>query len=154
IEGRAIDPQTVPQEIIEKLAVLGDADLNARLARLFGPVRPATSADLRAEVDRLAAAVRSRSGVPKPGKQLFHRTCARCHTLFGKGAKVGPDLTTYRRDDLDIMLLNIVNPSAEVREGFATSIVATADGRVLTGVVVEQDKNAIVLRCDDGRELA
>jgi putative heme-binding domain-containing protein len=153
IEGRAIDLQTVPREIVEKLVVLGDADLYGRVARLFGPVRPATSADLRAEVDRLAAAIRSGSGVPKPGKQLFDRTCARCHTLFGKGAKVGPDLTTYRRDNLDTMLLNIINPSAEVREGFATSIVATVDGRVLTGVVVEQDKNAIVLRCDDGREL-
>jgi putative heme-binding domain-containing protein len=153
IEAQAIDPQTVPREVVEKLVLLGDADLNGRVTRLFGPVRPATSADLRAEVDRLAAAIRSGSGVPKPGKQLFDRTCARCHTLFGKGAKVGPDLTTYRRDDLDTMLLNIVNPSAEVREGFATSIVATADGRILTGVVVEQDKNAVVLRCDYGREL-
>ena len=51
------------------------------------------------------------------------------------------------------MLLNIVNPSAEIREGFSTSIVATADGRVLTGVVVEQDRNVVVLRVEDGREL-
>jgi putative heme-binding domain-containing protein len=153
IESRSVDPQAVPREVVEKIAMLGDSELTARLARLFGPIRPATSADLRAAVDRLAAAVRSGSGVPKPGKLLFDRTCARCHTLFGKGGKVGPDLTTYRRDDLDTMLLNIVNPSAEIREGFATSIVAMADGRVLTGVVVEQDKNVVVLRTDDGREL-
>ena len=77
----------------------------------------------------------------------------RCHTLFGKGGKVGPDLTTYRRDDLETMLLNIVNPSAEIREGYATPIVATTDGRILTGVVVEQDKNVVVLRGDDGKEM-
>jgi putative heme-binding domain-containing protein len=153
IEGHSIDAKSVPREVVEKLVVLGDADLTARVTRLFGPVRSATPADLRAEVDRLAGAVRSGPGVPKPGKALFDRTCARCHTLFGKGGKVGPDLTTYRRDDLDTMLLNIVNPSAEVREGFATSIVATADGRILTGVVVEQDKNVVVLRVEDGREL-
>jgi putative heme-binding domain-containing protein len=153
IEGRSIDVKTVPREVVEKLAVLGDADLTRRLEGVFGPIRPATSAELRAEVDRLAAAVRSGSGVPKPGQQLFDRTCARCHTLFGKGGNVGPDLTTYRRDDLDTMLLNVVHPSAEIREGFSTSIVATADGRVLTGVLVEQDRNVVVLRCDDGREL-
>jgi putative heme-binding domain-containing protein len=153
IEGRSIDAQTIPREVVEKLALLGDADLNRRLSKLFGPIRPATSAELRAEIDRLADAVRSGSGVPKPGKQVFDRTCARCHTLFGQGSKVGPDLTTYRRDDLDNMLLNIVNPSAEIREGFATSIVATSDGRVLTGVIVEQDRNVVVLRGDDGREV-
>jgi putative heme-binding domain-containing protein len=153
IESRSVDRQAVPREVVEKIVMLGDADLTARLSRLFGPVRPATSADLRADLDRMASAVRSGSGVPKPGKFLFDRTCARCHTLFSKGGKVGPDLTTYRRDDLDTMLLNIVNPSAEIREGFATSIVAMADGRVLTGVVVEQDRNVVVLRTDDGREL-
>ncbi len=52
------------------------------------------------------------------------------------------------------MLLNIVNPGAEVREGFSTTIIAMTDGRVLTGVVVEQDRNVVVLRGDDGREQA
>src|SRR5204863_3264 len=82
--------------------------------RSFGPIRPAASAELRARVDRLAAVVRAGAGVPKPGKRIFDRNCARCHTLFGQGNKVGPDLTTYRRDDLETMLLNIVNPGAEI----------------------------------------
>ncbi len=97
--------------------------------------------------------IRAGSGVPKPGKQIFDQQCLRCHTLFGKGGKVGPDLTTYRRDDLETMLLNIVNPSAEIREGYATLIVSMADGRVLSGVVVEQDKNVVVLRGSDGKDV-
>ena len=76
------------------------------------------------QIDRLAAVIRAGSGVPKPGKQIFDQQCTRCHTLFGKGGKVGPDLTTYRRDDLETMLLNIVNPSADIREGYATHIVS------------------------------
>ena len=78
----------------------------------------------------------------------------RCHTLFSKGGKVGPDLTTYRRDDLENILLNIVNPSAEIREGYTTSIVAMTDGRILSGIVVEEDKNVVVLRGGDGKEAA
>ena len=83
---------------------------------------------------------------------MFEQQCARCHTLFGKGGKLGPDLTTFRRDDLETMLLNIVNPSAEIREGFAGSILAVNDGRILSGVIVEQDKNAVVLRDTDGHD--
>jgi putative heme-binding domain-containing protein len=153
IETRSIDARAVPREVVEKLLLVGGPDLSERVSRLYGPIRPATSAESRAEVERLASVVRAGSGVPKPGKRLFDQACARCHTLFSNGGKVGPDLTTYRRDDLDTMLLNIVNPSAEIREGFSTSIVATTDGRVLTGVVVEQDRNVVVLRVDDGREL-
>jgi putative heme-binding domain-containing protein len=51
------------------------------------------------------------------------------------------------------MLLNIVNPSAEIREGYASYAVATTDGRTLAGVLVEQDKNVVVLRGSDGKEL-
>ncbi len=153
MEAGSIDPKSVPREVVEKFVLLNDRDIRARVDRLFGPIQPATPASLRAEVDRLASIVRSGPGVPKPGKALFDHACARCHSLFGKGGQVGPDLTTYRRDDIDNMLLNIVYPSAEIREGFVTSIVATIDGRVLSGVVVEQDKNAVVLRVEDGRRL-
>lgn len=154
IEAGTIESHSVPREIIERLLMLGDARVTDRATRRWGPVKAATSAELHARIDRLAAVVRAGSGVPKPGKQIFDQHCARCHTLFGKGGKVGPDLTTFRRDDLETMLLNIVNPSAEIREGYSTSIVAMTDGRVLSGVVVEADQNVVILRDGDGKELA
>ena len=152
MQAGTVDARTVPREFVERFFVLNDSHIEGLATRLFGPVTTATPADLRGRIDRLAAVLRSGSGVPKPGKQLFDRQCARCHTLFGKGGRVGPDLTTYRRDDIEVMLLNIVNPNAEIREGFATSIVATTDGRVLSGVILEQDKNVVVLRSEEGRE--
>jgi putative membrane-bound dehydrogenase-like protein len=153
IEAHAIDPHNVPREVVERLFLLGDSRIADLATKLFGPIKPATSAELHARIDRLASVVRDGSGVPKPGKQIFDHACARCHTLFGKGGKVGPDLTTYRRDDLETMLLNIVNPSAEIREGYTTLVVATTDGRILTGLAVEEDKNVVVLRTGDGKEV-
>jgi putative membrane-bound dehydrogenase-like protein len=153
IQGGAIDARSIPREVVDRLFLLGDSRIDALATRLFGPVTSATPSELRARIDRLAAVIRAGSGVPKPGKQLFDQQCARCHTLFGKGGKVGPDLTTYRRDDLDAMVLNIINPNAEIREGFSTVVVATIDGRVLSGVVVEQDNNVVVLRGDEGKEI-
>ena len=69
------------------------------------------------EIDRVAQVIRGGQGSPYPGKKLFAEQCGKCHKLFGKGGSIGPDLTSYKRDDLDNMLLHIVNPSAEIREG-------------------------------------
>lgn len=153
IDERTIDPRTVPRETVEKLLLLGDARIKELSARHFGAIKPATRAELQSQISRLAAVVRSGPGVPTPGKQIFLDQWARWHTLFGTGGKVGPDLTTYHRDDLETMLLNIVNPSAEIREGYTSQIVATTDGRTLTGVLVEQDRNVVVLRGSDGKEM-
>jgi putative heme-binding domain-containing protein len=153
MDERTVDPRTVPREIVERLLLLGDPRIKERTVRHFGEIKPASSAELQELISRLAAFVRSGPGVPKPGRQLFLDQCARCHTLYGKGGKVGPDLTTYKRDDLESMLRNIVNPSAEIREGYTSFVVATTDGRTLTGVLVDQDKNVVVLRGGDGKEL-
>ena len=40
---------------------------------------------------------------------------------------MGPDLTPFQRDDTERMLLNIVAPSAEIREGFENTFVKTKD---------------------------
>jgi putative membrane-bound dehydrogenase-like protein len=154
ISARSIDPHTVPPEVVEKLLLLGDSQIAAQATRVFGPRKPAGSAEFRAKIEHLAASIRAGSGVPKPGKQLFDQHCSRCHTLFGRGGKVGPDLTTYRRDDLETMLQSIVNPSAEIREGYPTRVVATTDGRVLSGVLVEENPNVVLLRGSDGAEIA
>ncbi len=153
IEAQAIDPHTVPPEIAERFVLLGDAHLTSRATKLFGSVKPSTTAERHAQIRKLMTVINAGPGVPKPGKQIFDQECARCHTLFGKGGKVGPDLTTYQRDDLETMLLSIVNPSGEIREGYPTYTIAMTDGRVISGVLVEQDKNAIVVRGSDGKEI-
>ncbi len=153
IDEQAIDPRTLSRETTDKLQLLGDTRIRELMARHLGAMTPATSAELQAQNSRLASVVRSGPGAPKPGRQIFQDQCARCHTLFGKGGKVGPDLTTYRRDDLETMLLNIVNPSAEIREGYASQVVGMTDGRTLSGIVIEQDQNVVVLRSSDGKDM-
>ena len=112
-------PARVPREVVEKLLLLGDSRISDAGDQA---VRDRSSPPPRPSFTRRSTgwppSIRAGSGVPKPGKQIFDQQCPRCHTLFGKGGKVGPDLTTYRRDDLETMLLNIVNPSAEIREGY------------------------------------
>jgi putative heme-binding domain-containing protein len=79
--------------------------------------------------------------------------CAACHKLFFKGGNVGPDLTPYQRDNLGTMLLSIVNPSVEIREGFQYYTVETKDGRTLSGFFVDRDNQITVLRGLEGENI-
>ncbi len=81
IERQTIDPRGVPREIVEKLLLLGDSQVSALATKLLGPIKPATSAELHHQIDRLAAVIRAGSGIPKPGKRIFEQQCLRCHTL-------------------------------------------------------------------------
>lgn len=154
IDAGKIDPVTVPAEAVQRIRMHQDAPVVSLARKIWGEARATTPAELQKEIERLELVVRGGSGIPKPGKALFAQRCARCHTLFGEGGKVGPELTAFRRDDLATMLLSIINPSAEIREGYASYLVATGDGRTLTGSLVEQDTQRLVLRGADGRDVS
>ena len=154
IDLKKIDPKLIPDEIVVKLQRRYPTKLVAAFSqRNFPNVRSSTTAETAIEIDRYSKVVREGLGMPKAGKKLFEIKCARCHTLFALGGKVGPDLTTYQRADLDILLLHIVNPSAEVREGFSNQIIFTKDGRTLGGILVDQNPTIVTLRGDDGRDI-
>jgi putative heme-binding domain-containing protein len=49
------------------------------------------------------------------------------------------------------MLVNVVNPSAQIREGFENFVALTKDGRTLNGFIADQDARVVVLRGSDGQ---
>ena len=116
-------------------------------------MKGATTSELRREIERLAAVIDAGTGSPYKGKKLFKDTCAKCHRLFTDGGQIGPDLTTYKRDDIANLLVNIVNPSAEIREGYETLLVSTKDGRLVSGFLVDKDNQVLVLRGVDGQNI-
>ena len=72
--------------------------------------------------------------------------CNRCHTINGKGAKYGPDLTDIaKRFQGSKLLKQCVKPSAEINKEYQTQQVLLDDGRLLTGVVVEETDEQIRL---------
>lgn len=147
-----VDPRSIPRDVVSRLRTLKDPKVDALADRLFGPASAGTATERKDRIARLAEIARAGGGTPKPGRALFQQRCERCHTLFNKGGKVGPDLTPFRRDDVDSLLLALVDPSAEIREGYGASNVATADGRVLSGVRVDSDPRIVILRTADGEE--
>ena len=143
-----IPPKAVPLEIVDKMR--SDEHLAAQVDELFGPRLTLDTEAINSKLAKFATAIRGGNGDPFKGYSNFGLACSSCHKLFSEGGQIGPDLTSYKRDDLDTMLMHIVNPSGEIREGFENVIVETKDGRSLSGFLSERYEDAIVLRGLDG----
>lgn len=151
VEAQQIAQQAIPLDVVRKLTVHRDEQLAKLIEKHWGSLEGASTAEMQQLVERLIGVVKSDTGNPYEGKKLFNGTCAKCHTLFAQGGQIGPDLTTYKRDDVHNMLISIVNPSAELREGFETVLIQTTDGRALNGFLTDQDSQVVVLRGIDGQ---
>jgi putative heme-binding domain-containing protein len=152
VEAGRVKPAEVPDDVATRLRSGEDAAVAARAGRLLRPP-VAVPAEVQKRIDEVTATLKGGPGNPYAGEPIFMERCAKCHTLFFKGGKVGPDLTAYQRDNLPTMLLSIVNPNAEIREGFQYYLVATTDGRVLSGFFTDRDHRVSVLRTIEGENV-
>ncbi|MCS7045147.1 MAG: c-type cytochrome [Gemmataceae bacterium] len=148
-----IPSKAIPRSTVRQLLLLNDDAINRLVRQLWGDVQGATTQEMQAEINRLLQIVGTGRGDPLPGKKLFTAKCAACHTLHAQGGAVGPDLTSYQRDDAANLMLHIVNPNAEIREGFETHVIVTESGRTLHGIIVEKDPRVVVVRTADGQRV-
>ena len=82
------------------------------------------------------------------GRELFlsaqGATCATCHQMEGIGNAFAPDLSDIgTRADANFIIRAILEPSAEITEGFAMQIVKTKDGNSIGGIVLEESGRAL-----------
>jgi putative membrane-bound dehydrogenase-like protein len=126
----------------------GEPDLRERLAEVWGELRDSAGdrreriRQLKARLDGPALSRADRSH----GRVIYDRVCGTCHKLHGNGGEIGPDLTGSGRDNLDYLLENIVDPSAQVSADYRMVVVALDDGRVLNGLVKRQTDRILALQ--------
>ena len=99
-----------------------------------------------------------REGDADNGREVFFRaganSCGSCHRVQGNGQWIGPDLSTigvkYGKDEL---IRSILSPSAAIGFSFRSLVVALADGRVVTGLPVEETADRLVLKTAEGQRV-
>lgn len=155
VAAGTIDVDTIPVRIQRKLLLHNNEEITNQVRKIFGEVAGATTEQMQLRIEELNGKLTSARGAGNPyqGKVIYQESCEKCHTLFAQGGKIGPDLTTFKRDDIRGLLLNVINPSAEIREGFENYSVLTDAGRIVTGFLVEQDNQVVVLRGVDGQNV-
>ena len=79
------------------------------------------------------------------GKQLFTvANCVGCHKVDGVGREFGPDLTKLEPKWTSVDILKeILDPSAKINEKYQTNIIELGNGKVITGLVVEETPDVI-----------
>ena len=98
------------------------------------------------------------SGDAARGQKLFSDlkglACVKCHSVGGQGGAVGPELTglaaKYNQEEI---ATSILYPSAKIASGYESLIVATKDGRVLTGVVKADTTSGLELEDADAKRV-
>jgi putative heme-binding domain-containing protein len=148
VEAKQIPPTDISPFHARQLAALKNRDINERLAKVWGRVKPASADKQRLKdqyKDRLTEEIVAQADA-RAGRVVFSRMCGACHSLFGEGAKIGPELTGSQRMNLDYVLENLIDPNAIIGKNYQMTIITLADGRVLSGVIDNQNESIVTLK--------
>jgi len=89
------------------------------------------------------------------GEAIYRRAdqaCMKCHAIGGAGGQVGPDLSGIGASaQADYLLESLLEPGKKIKENYHSLVVATDDGRIVTGVKVRQADRALLLRDAEDR---
>jgi putative membrane-bound dehydrogenase-like protein len=147
---RAVDRGEIPAkdvllDTLQRILLHDDQQISRLVQKHWGKIGPATTGEKVALSNSIAAIIRKGPADPIRGRQLFQKHCATCHTLFGEGEKIGPELTGADRKNREALLLDIVDPNAVIRPEYVAQVVLTTDGRVLTGLIAESTPTTVTL---------
>jgi len=144
----ALSPADLPAATATRIASLGDSELGTLLELHWGTIQ-ASSAEKQESISQFRSRL-SPDALSKAnrthGRTTFAKICGNCHTLFGQGSKIGPDLTGSNRDSVDYLLDNIIDPSRIVPRGMRQVLYLMDDGRIVSGVPVREDTNTVTVQ--------
>jgi putative heme-binding domain-containing protein len=97
-------------------------------------------------------------GDPARGEKLYRRqelACMTCHAIGGAGGKVGPDMTSLGASAVtDYIVESVLLPNKKVKEGFNSIQVTTKDGEDLSGILVRESTEELILRDATNKEIS
>jgi putative heme-binding domain-containing protein len=131
---------------LRKILESNDRDALWAVEKAFGKVREERNPEREKVVTEMTAYFREQIGDPHRGQTVFRNLCAQCHTIYGEGGKVGPDLTANGRASFEQLISNVFDPSLVIGPAYQVTTVVTKDGRNLTGLIAEDNEQRVVVR--------
>ena len=152
VEQGKVPAKSIPSHLARQVGNLKDKALTSRWEKAWGSIQP-----IRSDKKQLLAQWKEKltpetlgKGEAGKGKVVFARSCAGCHQLFGEGGKLGPNLTGGQRGEVLYWLENLVDPSAVVGREHQRTILELKDGRVLVGVIRQENPQSIQIAWTEG----
>jgi putative heme-binding domain-containing protein len=153
VEKGVVPARDLTATTARQLQSFGDRRIHEKLEKVWGTIRP-TAREKAALMARYQADLtpnRLKSADLAQGRLVFQRNCAQCHRLNGEGGDVGPELTGSDRANLSYILENVLDPSATVGRDYRLTTIATTDGRLLSGILREQNDQTLTIQTVNDR---
>ncbi|MDA7905942.1 c-type cytochrome [Mariniblastus sp.] len=152
----SIATQNIKKSVISasharQISNFNDSALTSLLESNWGSIR-STSAENEEKMNQLKTKIASAQladGSRGRGMKIYEEHCASCHIMFGRGGKIGPDLTGSDRKNINYLLENILAPNASVAQNYQVSVIVLDDGRFLSGVIVNENQRTLSLQTKD-----
>lgn len=151
IKAGKLSKDAVNVNQIRKLIKSGDKDLAKRVEDVWGALRTDRNPQREQVVGKMRDLLRNSAGDPVAGQVYFAKVCGQCHKIHGVGQDVGPDITVNGRSSFEQLLSNVFDPSLVIGNAYRARTVVTSDGRVLTGLPVEESPQRVVLKLQGGK---
>jgi len=151
----AVASKQIPATVLDvtqlrKLQHSRDPEIASRVKTIWGTIRDRRNSQREKVVDQIRKLLHTTPGDPVAGQAVFKKLCAQCHKIYGEGQDVGPEITVNGRNDFEQLLSNVFDPSLVIGPGYQATTLATIEGRVLTGLLVEDGKDRVVLKLQGG----
>lgn len=144
-------PKDIPVDVAQQLRAYDDPQVAQLAEQALGKTVVISSEEKLQQMEHWQQLWKQPSADLVAGKEVFAQKCGVCHQLFGEGIAIGPALDAYERGNPRFWLVAIVEPSAEIREGFQSYAALTVDGRLVTGMLAEQTAHAVTIRSADNQ---
>jgi putative heme-binding domain-containing protein len=151
VEAKKLSTAVLNASQLLKLQASADAVMKQKLVAIWGNVRTERNPQREQVVVEMRTLLSKARGDAERGVAVFQKVCGQCHKLHGQGQEVGPDITANGRASFEQLLSNVFDPSLVIGPAYQARVVVTDDGRILTGLIAEENEQRIVLKLQGGK---
>ena len=155
----AIDENSLPLSLTEQILEQGARHPDPYIQHLFEGYLPEANRAERLGTQIDPQQILRIEGDVNRGRDLLMRSgglaCLSCHLVEGQGHAVGPDLTkpSETASTREALLDSLLRPSDKINQNYATYLIETDDGRVHTGLLVKEERDAVILLQAGGKRV-
>jgi putative heme-binding domain-containing protein len=135
-----------------KIENFKNATLNDRVKKLTAGL-PAADQRIQELIGKRKTGYLAAKADPAAGRAIFEKNCMICHRLANQGPLIGPQLDGVGSRGLDRLLEDILDPNRNVDQAFRSTMLVLDDGRTMSGLVLREEGQVIVLADAQGKEV-
>ncbi len=151
IQQNSLSKDVLSINQIQRLSESSSDEVAAKLEEIYGTIQTGRDPTRTFVVAQMRRLIKSQEGDPHRGTEVYQKLCGQCHKLYGKGEDVGPEITVNGRGNLEQLLSNVFDPSLVIGKDYQAVTVLTVEGRVLSGLLIEDSPTRVSLKMQGGK---